>query len=76
MSDAELRSRVVGYDNQAREFGITHERASGRFAWLMLSSDDRFLNQPGVKNYLKNAPHEPNKRMDLLAEAMAEAAAG
>lgn len=74
LDDEQLMKKIKFYEAQASEFGIDQHRARLRFSWLMIAGNDRFTEQPGVRHYLRNGPGNPNYRMDLLAEAMAEAA--
>ncbi|MEL4375989.1 DUF4123 domain-containing protein [Brucella cytisi] len=75
MTDQELTEEVTKRMNVAATLGINEERAQKRFCWLMLNSNDRFLHQAGVKDYLASGAGSANSRIHLLSEAMAEAAA-
>jgi hypothetical protein len=66
---AEKRMRM------ASSLGIAEERAQIRFCWLMANSDDRFIDQPGVRDLISRGKGTPSSRLNLLADAMAEAAA-
>ncbi|TWF50074.1 DUF4123 domain-containing protein [Neorhizobium alkalisoli] len=73
LDDEQLIEKIKTYERQAGDFGIDQHRARMRFSWLMIAGNDRFLEQRGVSDYLRKGPGNPNQRMNLLAEAMAEA---
>jgi hypothetical protein len=74
LSDEVLMSNVVAYEQVARSYGINEERSLTRFTWLMHCSDGKFIRQPGVDEHLRSGSGTPNTRLNLFAEAMAEAA--
>ena len=70
MPDEHLHNLVLSSDRTGRSLGITSEAAHRRWAYVMLRTDGRALEQPGLRSYLTDRRLSADEKMVWLLRSI------
>lgn len=68
LDDAALTTRIAGWEQEAKAFGIVSERDIGRWSFLQCMTGGTLLTMPGVGDYMQRvaADHGPGPMLDTV----------
>ncbi len=70
MTQEGLDERILQYEASGNQLGLTQERSLSIWGFLMLSSGDRFENQPEIRRFIQSGPGTPDENVEMLLHQM------
>ena len=71
MTEAVLHDLVLESEQTGAQLGLRSEQAHGRWAYVMVRTGGRALEQPGLRQYITDGRVSPDDKMIWLLETLA-----